>query len=130
MREILGRPSLTFFAFSQSVTADVVYAVIEELNYRRGLKIALAHRDEITLEPVARFVVRNITNPRYSSLLIDVANALLDAYGGVIGQGTVLDELFARLRSKVARELWYQRELLQVLGSLDMVLSNAVLSSQ
>lgn len=54
----------------------IVYSVISELVARRGLDIALAGRDETTLEPLFHYLISNITNPAYSGLLIDCCNTL------------------------------------------------------
>lgn len=54
----------------------IVYSVISELMARRGLEIALAGRDEATLEPLFHYLISNITNPAYSVLLIDCSNTL------------------------------------------------------
>lgn len=56
---------------------SVVVGLMRELVHRDGLKIALANRDDISLEPLARFVQKYITHPDYAGVLVDVANLLL-----------------------------------------------------
>jgi U3 small nucleolar RNA-associated protein 15 len=55
----------------------VVVSLLQELIHRDGLKMAIAGRDDISLEPIVRFVVKHINQPRYVNLLIDVANATI-----------------------------------------------------
>lgn len=64
----------------KDVTPATGFALLEELIRRDGLPIALANRDDISLEPVLSFLVKHVTNPRYCSLATDVANQLIGKY--------------------------------------------------
>ncbi|KJE94791.1 U3 small nucleolar RNA-associated protein 15 [Capsaspora owczarzaki ATCC 30864] len=103
----------------------IVISLLEELVHRDGLRIALAGRDEITLEPLIVFLIKNIANPRYSSLLIDLSNMLFDIYTPALGQSIVIDELFVKLQRVIATEIAFQKQLYQLIGSLDMILSSS-----
>ncbi|KAI8853335.1 WD40-repeat-containing domain protein [Chytridium lagenaria] len=103
----------------------IVVSLLEELSYRNGLRMALGGRDDIALEPIARFLVKYITNPRYSRLLMVVANTILDMYSQVIGQSTIIDELFIRLKRKIHAELELQQKFLACIGQLECVLSSS-----
>ena len=102
-----------------------VIAVIEELGKRRGLAIALSTRDEESLDAVLSFTTRFVDDPRYTPHLIGVAHALCDIYGSLKGQSSAVDELFARLREKVASECAVQKMLLRLLGQIDYVMTTA-----
>lgn len=104
---------------------QAVIAVLEELGKRRGLKTALSNRDEEALEPILSFVVRYITQPRYTPLLVGVADMLCDIYGNVIGQSEIIDELFDKLRKQVKSECKIQRSLLMLLGQIDAAMTAA-----
>lgn len=104
----------------QSVTA-----VLEELGRRRGLTVALSNRDEETLEPILSFLVRYITKPKFTPLLVGVADILCEIYGGVAGQSETIDELFHKLRFQVDLECRTQRTLLRLLGQIDCVMTAA-----
>ncbi|KAF9581398.1 snoRNA-binding rRNA-processing protein [Lunasporangiospora selenospora] len=106
-----------------------VTSLIQELIHRDGLKQALAGRDDLSLEPLVRFLVRHINKPRYTSLLVDVAMLLLEMYSKVLGQSPLIDELLARLKEKVKMELAFQRDLLSVIGSLDMLFAKSTATS-
>jgi U3 small nucleolar RNA-associated protein 15 len=109
---------------------QVVIAVIEELGKRRGLTIALSNRDEESLEAILSFTIRFIDDPKYSTYLIGVAHILCDIYGSLIGQSSVVDELFSKLRNKVTNECSAQRMLLRMLGQIDLVMTSAENSRQ
>lgn len=47
-----------------------------ELRRRNGLHLALANRDEITLGPLVNFILRFMTDYRYTSLLCSIAEIL------------------------------------------------------
>lgn len=102
-----------------------VIAVIEELGKRRGLTIALSNRDEDSLDAILSFTIRFIDNPQYTPHLIGVAHILCDIYGSLRGQSAVVDELFAKLREKVANECSVQRMLLRLLGQIDFVMTTS-----
>ncbi|GAA6059631.1 hypothetical protein JCM10212_004134 [Sporobolomyces blumeae] len=105
----------------KDVTPATTFALMDELIHRDGLPIALANRDDISLEPVLSFLVKHVTNPRYCSLATDVANQLIEIYTPALGLSPLIDSLFTRLRRKVDDELEFQRELTQVRGALDMI---------
>ncbi|GAA5963769.1 hypothetical protein JCM3765_006845 [Sporobolomyces pararoseus] len=107
----------------KDVTPATSFALMEELIHRDGLSIALANRDDISLEPVLSFLVKHVTNPRYCSLATDVANQLIEIYTTALGLSPLIDTLFTRLRRKVDEELEFQKELTKVRGALDMIFS-------
>lgn len=107
-----------------------VVAVLEELGKRRGLAIALSNRDEETLEPILSFTIRYITRPRYSSLLVGVANILCDIYGAFTGQSETVDELFTKLKTQVRDECQVQKLLLRVVGQLDAIITVAEMQNE
>lgn len=101
-----------------------IISLLEELAARNVLPIALAGRDETKLAPLLEFVMRHVTNPNYSALLVDVANTILDIYASILGESEVIDELFVKLQVKVTGELKLQRELHSMGGMLQMILAS------
>eukprot|EP00040_Diaphanoeca_grandis_P039484 m.259188 g.259188 ORF g.259188 m.259188 type:complete len:499 (-) comp37676_c0_seq1:100-1596(-) len=97
---------------------------LQELIYRGALKQALSGRDEVTLKPLLTFVAQNIVNPRFASLLLDVADVIIDLYGAVIGQSAVVDEYFVKLHRKLQAEAKFQQQLFELMGSMDLLLSS------
>ncbi|KAF9921035.1 snoRNA-binding rRNA-processing protein [Linnemannia zychae] len=109
--------------------AVTTVSLIQELIHRDGLRQALSGRDDISLEPLAQFLVRHINNPRYTSLLIDVTTMMVDMYAAVLGQSPLIDELFMRLRTKVKQEIAFQKQLLSVVGSMEMLFAKSTSTS-
>ncbi|KAF9903291.1 snoRNA-binding rRNA-processing protein [Lobosporangium transversale] len=109
--------------------AVTTVSLIQELVHRDGLRQALSGRDDISLEPLAQFLVRNINNPRYTSILVDVTTIMIDMYTAVLGQSPLIDELFMRLRAKVKMEIEFQKQLLSVLGSMEMLFAKSTTTS-
>lgn len=109
--------------------AVTTVSLIQELIHRDGLRQALSGRDDISLEPLAQFLVRNINNPRYTALLVDVTMVMIDMYTAVLGQSPLIDELFVRLRAKVKLEIAFQKQLLAVVGSMEMLFAKSTSTS-
>lgn len=110
--------------------AVVITSLIEELRYRDGLVIALRNRDPQRLAAVLSFLVRHITNPHYSAVLVETASSLLDIYGSKLGQSTAVDELFLKLRTKMDREQSFQKNLLRLIGTMDSVVASSAIRRQ
>ncbi|KAI8319199.1 WD40 repeat-like protein [Martensiomyces pterosporus] len=100
-----------------------VVSLLQELVHRDGLTTALSGRDELSLDPIVLFLVKYIDHPRYTGLLIKVAEKLLDIYGDLLHQSTRIANLLIRLRAKVRMELRLQQDLTMLLGSMDMLMS-------
>lgn len=66
--------------FIAQTTIVVKASFFRELILREALRHALSDRDDLTLEPILNFVVQNITNPRYTRLLIYVAHVILGLF--------------------------------------------------
>ncbi|KAF8897576.1 WD40-repeat-containing domain protein [Infundibulicybe gibba] len=107
----------------KQVPPTITFALIQELIYRDGLKIALTGRDDVLLEPILRLLVKHITDPRFGELACDVAGIVIDMYTPVLGQSPLIDSLFLRLRRKVIAEIRFQKELLKMQGAFDMVIA-------
>ncbi|CDZ98815.1 Conserved WD40 repeat-containing protein [Phaffia rhodozyma] len=116
-------------ALKRDLPPTTSFTVIRELSARDGLRIALSGRDDISLEPVLRFLLRNITDTRFSAIAAQVTIVVLDLYAPVMGQSPLIDDLFVRLQKKVAEELKVQRDVvLGLKGMVDMLISNAMVS--
>lgn len=53
------------------------FSLIQELGHRDGLRIALAGRDDVLLEPILRLLVKFITDPRFGDLAMGVASIVI-----------------------------------------------------
>ncbi|KDR83698.1 hypothetical protein GALMADRAFT_133119 [Galerina marginata CBS 339.88] len=110
----------------KNVPPTTTFSLIQELIHRDGLRIALAGRDDVLLEPILRLLLKYVVDPRFGELAADITGIVLDMYTPVIGQAPLVDALFLRLRKKVAGELRFQEEIIKTKGALMMVLSSTI----
>jgi U3 small nucleolar RNA-associated protein 15 len=54
-----------------------VISLIQELMHRGALRMALSHRDDVALEPLLKFLDKHLCRPRYTHILIQVAECVL-----------------------------------------------------
>ncbi|XP_067171503.1 U3 small nucleolar RNA-associated protein 15 homolog isoform X1 [Apteryx mantelli] len=100
-------------------TPEVTVAVMQELNRRGTLRSALAGRDEKQISLLLTFVTRRVIEPRFTPVLVTVADMITDIYQPVVGQSVLVDKQFLRLQEAIGKEIDYQEELLEVLGMMD-----------
>jgi len=110
-------------------SAEVVAGVVEELVQRNGLRIALAGRDQQSLQPLIAFLVRHATTPPFGAAFVGLTELLLDMYAPVLGQSAAVDELFVKLRVALEAEAQLQAELSQLMGAMDVLLAGATRSA-
>ncbi|KAF7292448.1 WD40 repeat-like protein [Mycena chlorophos] len=113
----------------KQVPPATTFSLIQELIHRDGLRIALAGRDDVLLEPVLRLLVKYVADPRFGEMACDVAGIVIEMYTPVLGQSPLIDSLFLRLRKKVLAELRFQKEVVKTKGALDMLIASASLAS-
>ena len=122
-------------SLQHGVPASVTFALLMELIRRSpsgqadGLRRAISGRDDVTLEPLLRFLLRHATNPQYTSLVCDTLNTVIDTYASVLGQSPIIDDLFGRIWAKLAEEMRVQNQLVQVNGALEMILARSALGA-
>mmetsp|Transcript_14502 Transcript_14502/g.25999 ORF Transcript_14502/g.25999 Transcript_14502/m.25999 type:complete len:516 (-) Transcript_14502:25-1572(-) len=104
----------------------LVVGLLEELNHRRGLEAALANRDDAALEPILSFLCKFLVNPRFASTLLDVCDVVLNLYSGEIGQSALIDELIFKMQNAVNTEVAFQKNLIGVSGTLDLLITSSV----
>ncbi|CAE6492040.1 unnamed protein product [Rhizoctonia solani] len=113
----------------KNVPPTTTFSLISELMHRDGLRTALGGRDDVSLEPVLRLLIKHISDPRFGNMCCDVAGIVIDMYTSILGRSPLIDTLFVRLRRKLEQELKFQRELCLLGGALDMILASAALSA-
>ncbi|QRV72659.1 U3 small nucleolar RNA-associated protein 15 [Ceratobasidium sp. AG-Ba] len=112
----------------KNVPPTTTFSLISELIHRDGLRTALGGRDDVSLEPVLRLLIKHIADPRFGNICCDVSTIVIDMYTSVLGRSPLIDALFVRLKRKLDQELKFQRELHLLGGALDMILASAALS--
>jgi U3 small nucleolar RNA-associated protein 15 len=64
----------------QGLSAPLVFAVITELIHRDALHTALSGRDDLSLAPILRFLLKHITDPRFGVTACDVLNVIIGSF--------------------------------------------------
>jgi U3 small nucleolar RNA-associated protein 15 len=101
----------------------VVVAVVHELHYRGGLRQAIARRTEDTLAPILKFILSNIHQPKYTSILIQVAEMVLDTYRHVAITSTATTASLVKLQRILWQEIKQQNQLSELKGMVEMVMT-------
>lgn len=76
--------------------------------------------------PFTSLLPRNLTNSRFTPVLVIAAEMMFDIYRSVIGQSSVVDSQLQRLQDLLEREIDYQQRLVEVLGMLDALFASSV----
>jgi U3 small nucleolar RNA-associated protein 15 len=114
---------------SALATGDVslVAALVELLERQRAIQQAISGRSESQLVPLLRFLVQNIAHPRHAAIFLRLAQDLFERYVPIVGHSITIDQLFVTLAQRLKDELQAQRQLMQLLGTLDTIIATAAL---
>ncbi|XP_320954.5 U3 small nucleolar RNA-associated protein 15 homolog [Anopheles gambiae] len=98
-------------------------ALIKELIRRKGLHRALDDRSPESLVHFINFLTRHIGDYRFTPVLIDAGNILLDVYEDSLEKfaGTIVGKAFVTLANKLQTEEQLVQEFLNLQGMLDMI---------
>lgn len=94
------------------------------LRHRSAMRTAVSGRDEVTLQPILKWVCTFITNPQYVRLCVDIGALILDLYSTQIGQSKNIDNLMRRLHTRVRREVNRSQQAWQTQGMLGLLLES------
>ncbi|PRP84450.1 hypothetical protein PROFUN_08035 [Planoprotostelium fungivorum] len=121
---------LMTFQFRQSLDSvlatgqeSLIVSMITELARRGALHKAVGGRDEEGLLPILYFLNRVITKSNFMSEVLDLANMVVDIYGGIVGESQLVDRELRLLKRKAGSAMQMQKDLMKIIGSLDLILS-------
>ena len=114
--------------YIQSKKPEYVYSVLVELERRGKLAVALGGRDAKGLAPFIHYLSKYINDMRFAEKLIQIADTTLDLYADQLGVNPELDRLFVDLRNYVAREESNLKTLMELQGSLELILGASAAS--
>lgn len=95
------------------------------LKHRSALRTALKGRDEISLQPVLRWIIKNISDPRIIRLTTDIALIVLDLYAEQLGRSPDVDMLFENLRQRVNVNMEASHVAWSIQGMVEMLMASA-----
>lgn len=100
----------------------IVLALLTTLRHRSALRAALEGRDEVTLQPILKWLVRNITHTPYVPICVEVGMHLMELYGRYLGQSNELDSQVEKLRGRVKEEVEKSQAAIATMGMLEMLM--------
>lgn len=95
--------------------------LLTTLRHRSGLRNALQGRDEVTLQPIIKWVFKYINDPRYVKMCVDVGLLILDIYAAEMGRGAKVDNMMSQLHTRVVDIVEEAQIAWQTQGMLDMI---------
>ncbi|KAL6709270.1 U3 small nucleolar RNA-associated protein 15 [Coniothyrium glycines] len=106
-------------------TREQSLTLFTALRHRSALRAALANRDEISLQPVLRWIIKNIPDYRITRLTTDVALVVLDLYADQLGRSEEIDGLVDALMSRVKVTVEASQIAWSVRGMVEMLTASA-----
>lgn len=77
------------------------------------------------LPPIFPFA-RNVTNPKYAPLLVDVCGIVLEVYGREVSHSQLLQKLLLAMKHRVDQEVRFLLQAHRMLGAMDTILATSV----
>ena len=108
----------------QNLLATVT--LLTALRHRSATRTALSGRDEVSLQPIFKWICKYITNPRYVNLCVDIGMLILDLYSAHMGESPDIDALMARLHKVVRAEVESSQQAWQTDGMLGMLIHSGI----
>ncbi|KAI9713677.1 MAG: hypothetical protein M1828_001407 [Chrysothrix sp. TS-e1954] len=117
----------------------MVLTVLTALVHKSALRTALKARDEVTVRPILKWVIKHLADSRFVELIVRVATCLLELYGAEFGEAKLgiggLDGeaeganeiaiLLKRLHDKVRGQVEGSQAAWATKGMLEMVMLGA-----
>ena len=100
-----------------------IVTLLTALRHRSATRTALAGRDEVSLQPIFKWICKYITDPRYVNLCVDTGMLIIDLYSEHMGESPVIDRLTARMHKTVQMEVERSQQAWQTQGMLGMLMS-------
>lgn len=100
-----------------------VLTLLTALRHRSALRTALSNRDEATLQPVLRWVIKNINRPRTVKTASEVAFLILDLYSEQMGETPEIDHLVKQLHRRVGQSAELAQQAWSTTGMLDLLMA-------
>ncbi|CAH1155239.1 unnamed protein product [Phaedon cochleariae] len=106
---------------------QITVSLMQELMRRKALQKAFQGRDKKSLTLILRFFIRNITDYRFTRVIIDAANILLDTYEDNIAMLPVeVGKLFVDLGQVIKQESELADSLAGLQGMMNMLMASQV----
>lgn len=108
-------------ALLDGLDTEATITCLEELKKKGKVRIALANRDEASLEPLLTWCLKFIDDPRNVSIIADYVICILEMYDELISRKPVLEELVLNLQKRVEIELKKAQDSERIIGMLELL---------
>ena len=109
---------------SQRYQVGSVVTLLVALRHRSAMRVALQDRDQITLQPILKWVIKYIRDPSYVDVCVEVALLIFDIYGANMGMSPDIDDLVKDMHRRVRKEVERAQQACQTRGMLSMLTSS------
>lgn len=99
--------------------------LLTALRHRSALRTALKGRDEVTLQPILKWLGKAINDPRIIKLTSDVLLMVMDLYAEQLGLSPEIDTLFEQLRDRVLENVEVTQQAWSTQGMLEMLMAGS-----
>lgn len=98
--------------------------LLTALRHRSATRTALSGRDDVSLQPILKWVCTHIPDPRHVNMCVDIGMLILDIYAQHMGESPQIDRLMSRLHTSVRIEVEKAQMACQTKGMLGMLLES------
>lgn len=95
--------------------------LLNQLRYRSALRASLEGRDEVSLQPLMKWVFDNISHPSFTPICVEVSMNIMDLYSKYLGSSTDLAKQAAKLHLRVKQEVQRARDAHKTIGMLGLL---------
>lgn len=94
------------------------------LRHRSALRASLKGRDELTLQPVLKWLIKHISDPRHVPLTTDISLIILDLYSEYMDRTPDVWELLRKLHQRVREQVDISQECIRLQGMLELIITD------
>lgn len=109
-------------AVLETTSLPSIITLFTALRHRSATRAALSGRDDVSLQPVFKWICKYITDPRYVRMCVNVGMLILDLYSSHMGESQPIDALMKRLHRVVRNEVQKAQTACQTRGMLGMLI--------
>ena len=102
-----------------------VLTLLVALRHRSATRAALENRDEVTVQPILKWIIIHIVDPRYATACVDVGLQLLDLYSEYVGGSAELAKSFLQLGRRVKTEYEKAQMACEIGGMVETLMVGA-----
>ena len=102
-----------------------IFTLLTTLRYRSALRASLEGRDEISLQPIMKWVYFNISSPTFVPICVEVAMNIMDLYSKHLSMSVDLAKQTEKLHRRIKEEVERAQQAGMTRGMLEMLAPEA-----